>query len=93
MNPSFSLSVHSLICPIIHSFLNGFQPILCHHFSHICSIYLSYYIFSVRSKYLNILRKAIALQTDSCYNLDPSTNNLHKLLDTQSISMYHSVLS
>ena len=36
-------------------------------------------------------RKAITLQTNSCHNLDPS-NDLHKLSDTQSILMYHSVV-
>ena len=37
-------------------------------------------------------RKAITLQADSCHNLDPPAYDLHKLLDTQSILMYHSVL-
>ena len=38
VNPeSFSLFVHSLVCQITHSFLNGFQPNLCQHFSHVCS--------------------------------------------------------
>ena len=30
--------VHSPVCQIIHSFLNGFQPNLYQHFSHVCSI-------------------------------------------------------
>ena len=35
VNPgSFS---HSLVCQITYSFLNGFQPNLCQHFSHACS--------------------------------------------------------
>ena len=38
---SNSLFMHSLSNN--HSFLNGFQPNLCQHFSHVCSIYLSYY--------------------------------------------------
>ena len=29
--------VHSLVCRIIHSFLNGFQPNLHQHFSYVCS--------------------------------------------------------
>ena len=38
VNPgSFSFFVHSLVCQITHSFLNGFQPNLYQHFSHVCS--------------------------------------------------------
>ena len=38
MNPGrFSLFVHSLVCPITHSFLDGFQPNLVHPFSYVCS--------------------------------------------------------
>ena len=38
VNPgSFSLFVHSLVCQITHSFLNGYQPNLYQHFSHVCS--------------------------------------------------------
>ena len=33
----FSLFVHSLVCQITCSFLNGFHPNLCQHFSHACS--------------------------------------------------------
>ena len=36
------------------------------------------------------LRKAITLQINSC--LGPPSNDLHKLSDTQSILMYHSVV-
>ena len=38
MNPGrFSLFVHSLVCPITHSFLDGFQPNLVQHFPRVCS--------------------------------------------------------
>ena len=38
VNPGkFSLFVHSLVCPITHSFLDGFQPNLVQHFTHVCS--------------------------------------------------------
>ena len=38
VNPgSFSLFVHSLVCPITHSYLDGFQPNLVQHFPHVCS--------------------------------------------------------
>ena len=33
----FSLFVHSLVCPITHSFLDGIQPNLVQHFPHVCS--------------------------------------------------------
>ena len=33
----FSLFVHSLVCPITHSFLDGFQPNLVQHFPQVCS--------------------------------------------------------
>ena len=38
MNPgSFSLFMYSLVCPITHSSLDGFQPNLVQHFPHVCS--------------------------------------------------------
>ena len=38
MNPGrFSLLVHSIVCPITHSSLDGFQPNLVQHFPHVCS--------------------------------------------------------
>ena len=43
---SNSLFVHSLVCLITHSFLNGFQPNLYQHFSHVCSTCLA--IFSLK---------------------------------------------
>ena len=43
---SNSLFVHSLLCQITHSFLNGFQPNLCQHFPHECST--SHAIFSLK---------------------------------------------
>ena len=35
------LFIHSLVCQLTHSFLNGFQPNLYQHFSHVCSTYTS----------------------------------------------------
>ena len=38
VNPGrFSLFVHSLVCPITHSFHYGFQPSLVKHFPRVCS--------------------------------------------------------
>ena len=33
----FSLFVHSPVCPITHSFLDGFQPNLVQHYPQVCS--------------------------------------------------------
>ena len=43
---SNSLFVHSLVCQITQSFLNGFQPNLCKHFPHVCCTYHT--IFSLK---------------------------------------------
>ena len=38
VNPGrFSLFVHSIVCLITHSSLDGFQPNLVQHFPHVCS--------------------------------------------------------
>ena len=38
VNPGrFSQFVYSLVCPITHSSLDGFQPNLVQHFPHVCS--------------------------------------------------------
>ena len=37
MNPEDFLLVHSIVCPITHSSLDGFQPNLVQHFPHVCS--------------------------------------------------------
>ena len=84
--PQRFFSFCSLVCQTTRSFLNIFQPNLCHHFSHACSIFI---LFSARSKHL---RKAITLQTHSCHNLNPQ-QMICKLSVTQSTLMYHSVVS
>ena len=35
--PQLTLFVHSLVCPITHSFLDRFQPNLVQHFPQVCS--------------------------------------------------------
>ena len=35
MNPEAFLFMHSIVCPITHSFLDGFQPNLVQHFPHV----------------------------------------------------------
>ena len=48
VNPgSFSLFVHSLVCPITHSFLDGFQPNLVQHSPNVCST--CHTIFSLKN--------------------------------------------
>ena len=42
----FSLFVHLLVCPITHSFLDGFQPNLVQHFLQVCST--CHVIFSLK---------------------------------------------
>ena len=50
VNPgSFSLFVHSLVCPITHSFLDGFQPNLIQHFPQVCST--CHTIFSLKKTF------------------------------------------
>ena len=44
----FSLFVHSLVCPITHSFLDEFQPNLVQHFPQVCST--CHTIFSLKKK-------------------------------------------
>ena len=75
-----------LVCQITHSFLNGFQPNLYLGLLP-CMLYLSCY-FQPEVSTGMYLRKSITLQADSCHSLDP----WHKLLDTQSVLMYLSVL-
>ena len=55
VNPGrFSLFVHSLVCPITHSFLDGFQLNLVQHFPHVCST--CHTVFSLKT-HLNIFLK------------------------------------
>ena len=56
MNPkSFSLFVHSLVCPITHSSLYGFHPNLVQHFPHVCSTCRT--VFSLKNTPTNHLHK------------------------------------
>ena len=63
VNPGCFSLVHSLICQITHSFLNGFQPNLCQHFSNVCS--------TCHSILIHPEVNTITLQADSSHNLDP----------------------
>ena len=66
MNPViFSLFVHSLVCPLTHSSLDGFQPNLVQHFPHVCST--CHTVFSLK----NTLECVCTLLVDFCHNLDP----------------------
>ena len=50
VNPGrFSLFVHSLVCPITHSSLDGFQPNLVQHFPHVCST--CHTVFSLKNTF------------------------------------------
>ena len=90
MNPgSFSLFVHSLVCPIIHSFFDGFQPNLVQHFSQVCST--CHTIFSLKKTLECVCERLLHCRLISAIIWTPA-NDLHKLSVTQSILMYHSVL-
>ena len=65
----FSLLVHSLVCPITHLFLDGFQPNLVQHFPHVYST--CHTIFSYKRTLECCLWKIITLQVDFCHNLGP----------------------
>ena len=65
----FSLFVHSLVCPITHSSLDGFQPNLVQHFPHVCST--CHTVFSLKNTLECVCERFITLQVDFCHNLDP----------------------
>ena len=48
---SNSLFVHSFVCPITHSFINGFQSNLYQHFFNVCS---TSHTISTCKKHLNV---------------------------------------
>ena len=86
---SFSLLVHVLVCPITHSFLNGFQPNLVQHFPYVYST--SHSIFSLNNTLECVCDSLLHCKLISAITWTP-TNDLHKLLVTHSILMHHSVL-
>ena len=48
VNPgSFSLFVHSFVCPITHRFIDGFQPNLVQHSLHVC--FTCHTVFSLKN--------------------------------------------
>ena len=70
VNPKkFSLLVHSLVCPITHSSLDGFQPNLVQHFPYVCST--CHTVFSLKKTLECVYERLFTLQVDFCYNLDP----------------------
>ena len=90
MNPgSFSLFVHALVCPITHSFLNGFQSNLVQHFPYVYST--SHSIFSLNKTLECVCDSLLHCKLISAITWTPA-NDLHKLLATHSILMHHSVL-
>ena len=77
VNPGrFSLLVHSLVCPITHSSLDGFQPNLVQHFPHVCSI--CHTIFNLKKTLECVYERLLHCRLIFAV--------------TQSILMYHSVL-
>ena len=90
VNPGrFSLFVHSLVCPITHSSLDGFQPNVVQHFPHVCST--CHTVFSLRKTLECVYERLLHCRLIFAITWTPS-NDLHKLTVTQSILMYHSVM-
>ena len=90
MNPRrFSLFVHSLICPITHSFLDRFQTNLVQHFPHVCSTCHS--VFSVKKTLECVCERLLYCRLIFSITWTQA-NDLDELSVTQSILMYHSVL-
>ena len=90
-NPGrFSLFVHSLVCPITHSSLDGFQPNLVQHFPHVCST--CHTVFSLKNTFECVCERLLHCRLIFPITWTPAANDLHKLSVTQSILMYHSVL-
>ena len=85
----FSLFVHSLVCPITHSFLDGFPPNLAQPFPQVCSTYHT--IFSLKKTLECVCERLLHCRLISAITWTPG-NDLHKLSVTQSILIYHSVL-
>ena len=70
VNPRrFSLLVHSLVCPITHSSLDGFQPNLVQHFPHVCST--CHTVCSLQKTLECVYEKLLHCRFDFCHNLDP----------------------
>ena len=84
-----SLFVNSLVCPITHSFLDGFQPKLVQHFPQICST--CHTIFSQKKTLECICGRLLHCRLISAITWTPA-NDLHKLSVIQSILMHLKVL-
>ena len=85
----FSVFVHPLVCPITHSFLDGFQPNLVQHFPHVSST--CHTVFSLKKTLECVCERLLHCRLIFAITWT-STNDLHKLSVMQSILMYHSVL-
>ena len=89
VNGRFSLLVHSLVCPITHSSLDGFQPNLVQHFPHVYST--CHTIFNLKKTLECVYERLLHCRLIFAIPWPPE-NDLYKLSVTQSILMYHSVL-
>ena len=81
----FSLFVHSLGCPITHSFLDGFQPNLVQHFPQVCSTCQT--IFNLKKTLKCVCERLLQCRLISAITWTPA-NDLHKLSVIQSILIY-----
>ena len=65
----FSLFVHSLVCPITHPFLDGFQPNLVQHFPQVCSI--CHTIFSLKKTLECVCERLLHCRSNSAITWTP----------------------
>ena len=93
-----TLFVHSLVCPITHSFLIEFQPNFYLHFSYV-RIYIYIYIcptchtiFSLKKTLECVCERLLHCRLIVVITWTP-INDLQELLHIQSILMYHSICS
>ena len=78
VNPGrFSLFVHSLVCPITHSFLHGFQPNLVQHLPHVCST--CYTFFSLKNTFECVCERLLHPWQMICINFQ--LHNLRTYID------------
>ena len=69
VNPrNFSLFVHSLVCPITHSSLDGFQLNVVQHFLHVCST--CHTVFSLKITLKCACERLLHCRLIFCCNLD-----------------------
>ena len=83
---SFSLFVHSLVCPITHSSPGGFQPNLVQHFPHVCST--CHTVFSLKNTLECVCERLLHCRLIFAITWTPDKS----FAQVQCTLMYHSVV-